>query len=180
MLATDVQELRNLVYVIHNQQVMLDFDLAVLYGYEVRALNQQVKRNIARFPEDFMFQLTKEEVETVKSQIVISPESNFYSGQEGGRRKPPFAFTEQRIYMLATVLKNHVIYKGQKFEADKAYIDIYQRAKKSIYVVDDYVNIKTLHLLSHKKSGVAVTLFTENGHGRRGYLTASEVTDFDM
>lgn len=69
VLATDVQELRNLVYVIRNQQVMLDFDLAVLYGYEVRALNQQVKRNIARFPEDFMFQLTKEEVETVKSQI---------------------------------------------------------------------------------------------------------------
>lgn len=259
VLATDVQELRNLVYDIRNQQVMLDFDLAVLYGYEVRALNQQVKRNIARFPEDFMFQLTKEEVETVKSQIVISPESNFYSGQEGGRRKPPFAFTEQGIYMLATVLKgevaeqqsifimrafremrhyirqnqqfitknelklltdtmeanykevssrqdatdtqiiqiqesinkinenfvldtelkNYVIYKGQKFEADKAYIDIYQRAKKSIYVVDDYVNIKTLHLLSHKKSGVAVTLFTENGHGRRGFLTASEVTDFN-
>ena len=99
VLATDVQELRNLVYVIRNQQVMLDFDLAVLYGYEVRALNQQVKCNIARFPEDFMFQLTKEEVETVKSQIVTSPESNFYSGQEGGRRKPPFAFTEQGIYI---------------------------------------------------------------------------------
>ncbi len=73
----------------------------------------------------------------------------------------------EKTTVLVTVLKNHVIYKGQKFEADKAYIDIYQRAKKSIYIVDDYVNIKTLHLLSHKKSEVAVNLFTENGHGRR-------------
>ena len=77
---------------------MLDHDLAALYGYEVRALNQQVKRNIGRFPDDFMFQLTKDE----------APNSNFYSGQEGGRRKPPYAFTEQGIYMLATVLKGEV------------------------------------------------------------------------
>ena len=75
--------------------------------------------------------------------------------------------------------KNFVIYKGQKFEADKAYIEIYQSAKKSIYVVDDYVNVKTLHLLSQKKAGVDVIIFTENGHGRKGFLTASEVTDFD-
>ena len=55
---------------------MLDYELAALYGYEVWALNQQVKRNIERFPDDFMFQLTKEEVEGVKSQFVISPFSN--------------------------------------------------------------------------------------------------------
>ena len=58
--------------------------------------------------EDFMFQLTKEEVAIVKSQIVTSPDSNYYSGQEGGRRKPPYAFTEQGIYMLATVLKGEI------------------------------------------------------------------------
>ena len=87
---------------------MLDYELAALYGYEVRAMNQQVKRNIERFPDDFMFQLTKEEVEGVKSQIVISAFSNFYAGQEGGRRKPPYAFTEQGIYMLAIVLKGKV------------------------------------------------------------------------
>ena len=97
-----------LIYTIRGNQVMLDHDLAVLYGYEVRALNQQVKRNIGRFPDDFMFQLTKEEVEIVKSQIVTSPDYKFYSGQEGGRRKPPYAFTEQGIYMLATVLKGEV------------------------------------------------------------------------
>lgn len=74
--------------------------------------------------------------------------------------------------------KNFVIYKGQKFEADAAYIDIYQQAKKSIYVVDDYVNTKTLQLLSQKQSGVEVVLFTENGHGKRGFLTTAVVDDF--
>ena len=103
-----VNDIGNLIYTIRDKQVMLDHDLAALYGYEVRALNQQVKRNIGRFPDDFMFQLTKDEVEAVKSQIVTSPNSNFYSGQEGGRRKPPYAFTEQGIYMLATVLKGEV------------------------------------------------------------------------
>jgi len=103
-----LNDIGNLIYTIRGNQVMLDHDLAALYGYEVRALNQQVKRNIGRFPDDFMFQLTKDEVEAVKSQIVTSPNSNYYSGQEGGRRKLPYAFTEQGIYMLATVLKGEV------------------------------------------------------------------------
>ena len=84
-----LNDIGNLIYTIRGNQVMLDHDLAALYGYEVRALNQQVKRNIGRFPDDFMFQLTKGEVEAVKSQIVTSPNSNYYSGQEGGRRKLP-------------------------------------------------------------------------------------------
>lgn len=74
--------------------------------------------------------------------------------------------------------KNFVIYKGQKFEADAAYIDIYQQAQKNIYVIDDYMNTKTLQLLSQKKTGVEVILFTENGHGRDGFLTNTVVTDF--
>ncbi len=74
--------------------------------------------------------------------------------------------------------KNFVIYKGQKFEADAAYIDIYQQATTSIYVVDDYMNTKTLQLLSQKKIGVEVVLFTENGHGRKGFLTSAVVSDF--
>lgn len=68
--------------------------------------------------------------------------------------------------------------KGQKFEADVAYIDIYQQATKSIYVVDDYMNTKTLQLLSQKQSGVEVILFTENGHGKKGFLTSAVVKDF--
>ena len=74
--------------------------------------------------------------------------------------------------------KNFVIYNGQKFEADAAYIDIYQQARKSIYVVDNYVNTKTLQLLSQKRTGVEVVLFTENGHGKKGFLTTSVVNDF--
>lgn len=66
-------DLQSKIYIVRNVQVMLDYDLAEIYGYEVRALNQQVKRNINRFPKDFMFQLTKEDVDTVKSQIVTSP-----------------------------------------------------------------------------------------------------------
>ena len=74
--------------------------------------------------------------------------------------------------------RNFVIYKGQKFEADAAYIDIYQQAIKSIYVVDNYMNTKTLQLLSQKMKGVEVILFTENGHGKKGFLTEVVVNDF--
>jgi len=256
-----VDNIRNRVYVIRGQQVMLDYDLAEIYGYEVKAMNQQVKRNIDRFPEDFMFQLKREEVPKgfSKSQIVTLNENGDRRGTN--IKKLPYAFTEQGIYMLATVLrgklaeqqsifimrafremrhyikqnqqfvtqsemrlvtakvseisvqmasmsdrqrkteqdvhniqksidtlnesfvsdkdfKNFVIYKGQKFEADTAYIDIYQQATTSIYVVDDYVNTKTLQLLSQKKTGVEVILFTENGHGRKGFLTTAVVNDF--
>ena len=226
-----VDNIFNRVYVIRGHQVMLDYDLAEIYGYEVKRLNEQVKRNITRFPEDFMFQLTKDEIpeDFLKSQIATLNENGNKRGLH--IKKLPYAFTEQGIYMLATVLrgelaeqqsifimrtfremrhyikqnqqfvtqsemrlvtakvseisvqvagvvdwknkaedrfdsiqrsidtlnenfvsdkdfKNFVIYKGQKFEADAAYIDIYQQAKRSIYVVDDYVNTKTLQLLS--------------------------------
>jgi len=84
---------------------MLDCDLAEIYGYEVKALNQQVKRNIIRFPDDFMFQLTKEEVDFVKSQIVTSNgtknlKSQIVTSSWGGTRKLPYVFTEQGIYMF--------------------------------------------------------------------------------
>ena len=256
-----IDDICNRVYVIRGQQVMLDYDLAEFYGYEVKALNQQVKRNIDRFPEDFIFQLKKEEVpkEFSKSQIVTLNEKGDKRGTN--IKKMPYAFTEQGIYMLATVLKgqlaeqqsifimrafremrhyikqnqqfvtpselrlvtakvseisvqvagivdwknksedrfdniqrsidalsenfvlekdfkNFVIYKGQKFEADAAYIDIYQQAKKSIYVVDNYVNTKTLQLLSQKQEGVEIVLFTENGHGKKGFLSTAVVNDF--
>ena len=256
-----IDDICNRVYVIRGQQVMLDYDLAEFYGYEVKALNQQVKRNIDRFPEDFMFQLKKEEVpkDFSKSQIVTLNEKGDKRGTN--IKKMPYAFTEQGIYMLATVLKgqlaeqqsifimrafremrhyikqnqqyvtpselrlvtakvseisvqvagivdwknksedrfdniqrsidalsenfvlekdfkNFVIYKGQKFEADAAYIDIYQQAKKSIYVIDNYVNTKTLQLLSQKQEGVEIVLFTENGHGKKGFLSTAVVNDF--
>jgi regulator of sigma D len=257
----NADDLRSRIYMLRGEQVMMDFDLAQIYGYEVKRLNEQVSRNIKRFPEDFMFQVTKDEIEIMKSQIVTSPtsfnnlKSQFATSSWGGVRKLPFAFTEQGVYMLATVLrgevaeqqsifimrafremkhfvqknmqfvtrgemqiltntvlsierrqnqteeeikkihqsiekinenfvqpgelKNFVIYKGQKFEADVAYTDIYRSAEHSIFVIDNYTDIKTLNLLKYKKDGVAVTLFTQNGNGKRGYLTAAEVSDFN-
>ena len=106
LITTDA--IRSKVYILRGQQVMLDQDLAEIYGYQVKNLNQQVKRNLTRFPEDFMFQLTKEEVELVKSQFVTSRNINYFEGQEGGRRKLPYAFTEQGIYMLAAVLRGEL------------------------------------------------------------------------
>lgn len=91
--------------------------MAEIYGYEVRALNQQVKRNITRFPEDFMFQLTKKDIDFIKSQFVILPNKALFSDDEGGNRKLPYAFTEQGIYMLATVLK------GKLAEQQSIYIN---------------------------------------------------------
>ncbi len=88
----------NKIYLIGGQKVMLDSDLADLYEVETRRLNEQVKRNIDRFPEDFMFQLTKEEFENLKSQIATS--------SWGGRRKLPYAFTEHGVLMLSSVLNS--------------------------------------------------------------------------
>ena len=87
------------IYLIRNQKVMLSVDLAELYGVETRALNQAVKRNIERFPEDFMFQLDDSEFQNLKSQIVTS-------SWGGMRRANPYAFTEQGIAMLSSVLKS--------------------------------------------------------------------------
>lgn len=242
------ESIENKVYMIRGKQVMLDYDLAEIYGYEVKALNQQVKRNINRFPEDFMFQLNFDEIpDCSKSQIVTLNKSGNYRGYN--IKKLPYAFTEQGIYMLATVLKGElaenqsifiirafremrhyinenrqfvtheeisllscklssfetetraelnaihdeinmlsenfisnndlkefVIYKDHKFEADLAYIDIYSQARKSIFVIDDYVDTKTLQLLSHKKKNVEVILFTQN---RNKTLTDAEINDFN-
>ena len=113
-----VESIRNCVYMIRGQQVMLDSDLASIYGYELKAMNQQVKRNIERFPEDFMFQLKQEEIpsEYIKSQFVTLNESGNKRGLH--IKKMPYAFTEQGIYMLATVLKGDLAIQ-QKFYLPK-------------------------------------------------------------
>lgn len=77
-------DIKALIYTIRGKQVMLDSDLAKLYGYSVKAFNQQVQRNIERFPNDFMFKLNNNEVDLVKSQIVTSRDYTFYTGQDGG------------------------------------------------------------------------------------------------
>ncbi|MBC6108807.1 ORF6N domain-containing protein [Pedobacter sp. CCM 8938] len=90
----------NKIYEIRGCKVMLDSDLAELYGVETRILNQAIKRNIERFPEDFMFQLSKEEWNSLISQIVTSKKGR------GGIRKLPFAFTEHGVLMLSSVLNS--------------------------------------------------------------------------
>ena len=102
-----VEFIRDRVYIIRGQQVMLDTDLADLYGYEVKRLNEQVKRNIRRFPEDFRFQLNESEIpERLKSQFATL---NIQENKRGMHiKKMPYAFTEQGIYMLATVLRGEL------------------------------------------------------------------------
>lgn len=95
---SDTIDIQPMIKVIRGQQVMLDSDLSALYGVETRRLNEQVKRNIERFPDDFMFQLRKEELDNLMSQNATS--------SWGGTRKLPYAFTEQGIAMLSSVLKS--------------------------------------------------------------------------
>ena len=108
------KSLKNKIYFIRGQQVMLDSDLAKIYGYTTKAFNQQIQRNIDRFDEDFMFRLTLEESSNfVRSQFVTSRD-NYFKGQDGGTRYLPYAFTEQGIYMLMTVLKGELAVKQSK------------------------------------------------------------------
>ena len=94
------ERVMNKIYLIRSKKVMIDRDLAELYQVETRALNQAIRRNIGRFPEDFMFQLTDKEFENWKSQIVIS------KSEKMGLRKRPLAFTEQGVAMLSSVLNS--------------------------------------------------------------------------
>ncbi len=219
-----VDNICNRVYIIRGQQVMLDYDLAEIYGYEVKRLNEQVKRNIARFPEDFMFQLTKDEIPEnfSKSQIATLNENGDRRGTN--IKKLPFAFTEQGIYMLATVLRGElaeqqsifimrafremrhfiannallfekinnvelkqlefqkdtetkfsrifeyisdheeesqkIFFDGQIFDAFSLLTDIIGHAKKEIVLIDGYVDVITLNILSKKNAGVDVWAYT--------------------
>ena len=99
-MSEDLMIVQNLIYEIRGQKVMLDFDLARLYQVETKVLNQAVRRNIKRFPEDFMFQLDNKEFANLKSQIVTASKRNTSA--------PPFAFTEQGVAMLASVLKSPI------------------------------------------------------------------------
>ncbi len=243
MIPVSEMDISQKVYTVRGEKVMLDSDLAEIYGYTVKAMNQQVKRNIERFPEDFMFQLSEQEQDNLRSQFVTANPMS---------RSRPYAFTEQGVYMLATVLKGdlastqsiaimraframrtyiqqnqylvtkqelialeerqtlrldamdnrfqqmqaamdelrdellveenckeYVFLDNQKFEADMAYEEIYSKAAKTIYIIDDYVSRKTLQLLTKKKPGVKVILFTQNAASVNQKLTATEVADFN-
>ena len=230
-------DIKSLIYIVRNQQVMIDSDLAMLYQVETRVLNQAVKRNISRFPERFRFQLVKEEYENLKSQFVTSS-SEDDSGY-GGRRKLPYVFTEQGIAMLSAVLHSDtairvsirimdtfvemrkymantsliyerlnaievrqvnyqmetderfervfeyisehqesnqkVFFDGQIYDAFSLIVSLIQKADKQITLIDGYVDIGTLNLLSKKKSDVAVTIYTQ----KQTKLTKADVKNFN-
>ena len=231
------ETIESMIYIVRGQKVMLDFELAKIYGYETKAFNQQVNRNIEKFPMDFMFKVNKDELNSIlMSQNVTS--------SWGGNRKLPYAFTEQGIYMLMTVLKGdlatkqskalirafkqmkdyivennnlmlntnsyiesrfstydkrfevienklevvmdnfidpntykHFLIKdGEKIEADIAYQSIYRLAKYSIYIIDDYIDIKTLQLLKCINSTINIIVITDN-KGKNN-LNSNFINDF--
>ena len=109
MILIDEMSIKDRIYTIRGVKVMLDFDLAEIYGYSTKAFNQQVYRNSDKFDDDFRFQLTKEETDIlVRSQLVTSRADNLFKGQSGGRRYLPYAFTEQGIYMLITIISDNL------------------------------------------------------------------------
>ena len=240
------ETIKSKIYSIRGQSVMLDFELAEIYGYTTTKFNQQVKNNINKFDEDFMFQLTKAEFDNLMSKNLTS--------SWGGRRKLPKVFTEQGIYMLMTVLKGdlatkqskalirtfkqmkdyilenqnlvsmreslhlsmqisqnthstmqlrfelneveaqiteimdklgnlvtrselselmsefgkpnikrgYLVLNGNPFKADIVYDEIYRQAQKSIFIIDNYIGLKTLEKLINIKNKVDVYIFSDN------------------
>ena len=251
----DDKTIKEKIYVIRGQRVMLDTDLAEIYGYSTRTFNQQVRNNIEKFDDDFMFILDKSELENLRSNFLtanISPKS----------RALPYVFTEQGIYMLMTVLKGELAIKqskalirtfkqmkdfivenqdfigskelvqiaiqtnqntndikqnskeilelnskmdtlatkedlkkvmdnfidpetykhfllmnGDKIEADVAYTKIYKSAKKSIYVIDNYIGLKTLELLRAARNKTEIIVFSDNVRNK-DMLTKNILDDF--
>ena len=129
IMLVDEQLLRDKIYMIRNQQVMLDFDLAQIYGYETKNFNRQVKNNALKFEGDeFMFRLTRKEVDDlVRCKNFTSRTNMLFKGQTGGSRYLPYAFTEQGVYMLMTVLRGNLAVKQSRtlviaFKSMKDYI----------------------------------------------------------
>lgn len=133
--------IENKIYIIRGQRVMLDADLALLYGVETKVLNQAMKRNIERFPNDFMFQLTVEEVSNLKSQIVTS------SLGHGGKRKLPYVFTEHGVAMLSAILKSKQAVEMSIFIV-RAFIkmrELLSTQKDMAYKIDKIVGVLESH-----------------------------------
>ncbi len=253
-------QIKNLIYTIRGEKVMLDSDLAKLYQVQTKVLNQAVKRNIKRFPDEFMFRLTNDDIALVRSQNVTSPENKLFKGQEGGRRYLPYCFTEQGIAMLSAILKSDVaievsikimkafvemrnflidnrdmfsrlnslelnqlkhqlntetrldkfelkqsenskklvkvgekieqvfdyiaenkevkqkiFFDGQIYDAFSLLTSIVKKANKSIILIDNYVDTVTLDILSKRKEGVNINIYTS----KKSKLTDTEIDKFN-
>ncbi len=140
------EDVINRIYLLRGKKVMLDRDLAEMYGVETRVLNQAVKRNLKRFPSDFMFQMTETEFLNWKSQFVIS------NNQKMGLRKRPFVFTEQGVAMLSSVLSSEIA-----IEVNIQIIRIFSRMREILLSHQDLLlKLEFLEkriLINDKKSG---------------------------
>ena len=236
------KEIQSMIYTFRGRQVMLDSDLARLYQVTTSNLNKAMKRNIARFPERFCFQLTENEYENLRFQNGISSLTNNY----GGRRYMPYVFTEQGIAMLSAVLKSDIavevslkimdsfvemrkflisnqelfsrldkvelrqidfekkidsknadtdkkleevfdyiattkevkqkiFFNGQIYDAFSLMVEIVEKAEKELILIDNYVDVNTLNILSKKKDGVNVLIVTSGN----GNLTDKDVAKFN-
>lgn len=144
--------IENLIYVIRGQQVMLDSDLARLYGVETKRLKEQVKRNINRFPSDFMFELTKNEALSLRSQFATSNKD----GVRGGNRYSPFAFTENGVAMLSSVLKSDTAIEVnirimRAFTAMRSFLMNNAHMFKRIETIEHNYLLVNRHLSEHDK-----------------------------
>ena len=131
----EVAIIQNKILVIRNQQVMIDRDIAELYGVETKVLNQAVKRNIERFPENFMFQLDEIEFKNWRSQFVTS------NSDKMGLRRPPYAFTEQGVAMLSAVLKSETAIKVS-IQIMNAFVAMRRFMQNNLQLFDEIVAIK--------------------------------------
>ncbi len=134
--------IKSKIYTIRADKVMLDYDLAELYGVETRVLKQAVRRNIDRFPDDFMFEMSKEELDNWRSQFVMSNQAN-----RMGLRYAPFAFTEQGVAMLSSVLKSKKAIQVnisivRAFVTYREHLADYGNLKEQIAKLEKEMNIK--------------------------------------
>lgn len=137
----EMQIIQSKIHIIRGSKVMLDRDLALLYGVETRVLKQAVRRNLQRFPDDFMFQLTSKELANWRSQNVMS------SADKMGLRYPPFAFTEQGVAMLSSVLSSDKavdvnISIMRAFVLLRQHLSDYNDLKKQISKLEKEINVK--------------------------------------
>jgi hypothetical protein len=144
----------SLIHVIRGQKVMIDADLAALYEVPTKALNQAVRRNIERFPEDFAFLLSKDELENWRSQIVTSD-----STAKMGLRRPPYAFTQEGVAMLSAVLRSN------------------RAIQMSIGIIRAFVRMR--QLIEHNKDIAARVEKLERGHDRSASIIEILVEDID-
>ncbi len=225
------KDIQSMIYTFRGKQVMVDSDLAMLYQVETKNLNKAMKRNLERFPENFCFQLTKDEYENLRFQNGTSSSNNNY----GGRRYMPYVFTEQGIAMISAVLrsdiavevsikimnsfvqmrrflasngelfsrldrvelkqietdkkleevfnyisaneevKQHIFFDGQIYDAFSFIVDLIQKAKDKITLIDNYVDINTLNILSKKNKNVEVLIVTAG----KGNLNKKDVQKFN-